>query len=83
MTTNVTKLQLRRIRDRTLYIRAMRVRHAIKRLSAGERKYAADQIRLWREDCWHAYRIIWQEEKHLLHKSPWAFFSVAPGVKCG
>ena len=73
--------QVRRLKDLTLYIRAQRVYHAVKRRSKRDRDAAAQNLRGWRDDCWQSYRQLVEQGIRGLPGSPWAFASCRTSLK--
>lgn len=73
--------QRRRIMEVTIYIRIHRVHHAVKRRPEKERKVTAENLMSWREQCWQSYRQLVDTGVRDLPGSPWAWFSIRPGVK--
>lgn len=74
------KLIRMRIKDVTLYVRASRVYHRVKRRRQSERDFAAVQMRRWRDDAWWSWRQLWEVEPHLSAKTPWALHSCRCGL---
>lgn len=73
--------QAKALSMRTLFIRTMRVHHAIKRQPQRERDLAAREIRKAAAACWEIYRQLVDSGMRDLPGSPWLFFSCRPGVK--
>lgn len=75
--------QERTIYELTLYIRSVRVHHAVKKWPSVQRRRDAQMLRVWRDVCWHRWRILYEVVPHMPHKTPWSIFSIRSNVKCG
>lgn len=73
--------QRRRVMEITIYVRTIRVHHAVKRRSKRERDGAASDLRKFRDDCWFSYRQLFDNGARDLGGSPWSWFSIRRGVK--
>ena len=69
------------MRDSSRYIRAARIYHRAKRRPKWERDAASDQLHLYRDLAWKAWREIFEERANLIGPTPWSFASIKCHVK--